>query len=293
MIRASVPPTVPIIDAHQHFWRLSRGDYAWLTPQLTPLYRDFEPGDLRPMLDAHGVAGTVLVQAAATVDETRFLLGLADEHPWILGVVGWIDFDRPHAAVAQLDELCAHPRLVGVRPMVQDIPDVDWLARPEHGPVWDAIAGCGLIFDALIKPEHLENLAGLLERRPELTCVIDHAAKPTVANGKDGPFWVWSNWMQHIARESSACCKLSGLVTEAGPGWTADALRPFVDVLLDTFGPRRLIWGSDWPVLNLAGTYAQWFDACRRLISELTPEEQASIFGGNAMRAYQLEGVHA
>ena len=163
---------MPIIDAHQHFWRLSRGDYGWLTPDLGMLYRDFEPAELKPILDAHGVSGTVLVQAAESVDETRFLLALADEHPWILGVVGWIDFDHPDAAVAQLHELGAHPRLVGVRPMVQDMPDVDWLTRPSHGPVWEAIAERGLVFDALVRLNQLEVLAGLLERRPELTWTV-------------------------------------------------------------------------------------------------------------------------
>lgn len=285
------PPT--IIDAHQHFWRLSRSDYGWLTRDLAPLYRNFEPGDLKPLLDARGVSGTVLVQAAPTVEETRFLLWLADEHDWIRGVVGWIDFDRPQEAVSQLAELRAHPRLVGVRPMVQDIPDPDWLRRPSHGPVWDAIAELGLMFDALVRPAHLESLAGLLEQRPELACVIDHAAKPSVANGKDAAFWVWANWMQHIARESSAWCKVSGLVTEAGAGWSVETLRPFVDVLIQAFGPRRLIWGSDWPVLNLAGDYARWFEATEALLSGLSREERAAILGGNALRAYQLAGVPA
>lgn len=281
----------PIVDAHQHFWRIARGDYGWLRPETGPLYRDFEPGDLKVMLDDHDVRATVLVQAAPTVDETGFLLSLADEHPWIAGVVGWVDFDRPRAAVAQLAEWSAHRRFVGVRPMVQDIPDVEWLGRPGHGPVWDAIAELGLMFDALVRPPYLESLAGLLEERPELPCVIDHAAKPTVANGKDGAFWVWANWMQHLARESSAWCKVSGLITEAGPGWSVESLRPFVDVLIQAFGPRRLIWGSDWPVLNLAGDYARWFEAAQSLLSGLSSEDRAGIFGGNAVRAYQLDGV--
>lgn len=281
----------PIIDAHHHFWRPSRGDYGWLTPETGLLYRDFEPGDLKPMLDAHGVRATVLVQAAPTVAETRFLLSLADEHPWIAGVVGWVDFDRPQAAVTQLAEWSAHRRFVGVRPMVQDIPDVAWLRRPAHGPVWDAIAELGLMFDALVKPPYLESLAGLLEERPELPCVIDHAAKPRIANGKDGAFWVWANWMQHLARESSAWCKVSGLITEAGPGWSVESLRPFVDVLIQAFGPRRLIWGSDWPVLNLAGDYSRWFETAEALLGGLSSEDRAGIFGGNAVRAYQLDGV--
>ncbi len=285
----SKPP--PTIDAHQHFWRPSRGDYGWLTPELSTLYRDFEPRDLKPMLDAQGVRATVLVQAAPTVEETRFLLSLADEHPWIAGVVGWVDFDRPQEGVSQLAELAAHRRFVGVRPMVQDIPDTEWLRRPSHAPVWDAISQLGLMFDALVKPAHLESLAGLLEERPDLPCVLDHAGKPTVAKGKDPAFWVWANWMHHIARESSAWCKVSGLVTEAGPGWSIDTLRPFVDVLLHTFGPRRLIWGSDWPVLNLAGDYTRWLGAADLLFSALKSEDRALIFGGNAVRAYQLEGV--
>ncbi|KAA0217452.1 MAG: amidohydrolase [Leptolyngbya sp. PLA3] len=286
-------PAATIIDAHQHFWRPSRGDYGWLTPQMSTLYRNFEPGDLKPMLDACGVRATVLVQAAPTVDETRYLLSLSEAHPWIRGVVGWVDFDHPAAGVAQLAELASHPMLVGVRPMVQDIPDVEWLRRPSHAPVWDAIVERGLMFDALVKPAHLESLAGLLEDRPELPCVLDHAGKPTVALGKDSGFWVWGNWMQHIARESSVWCKVSGLVTEAGPGWSVDRLRPFVDVLIQAFGPRRLIWGSDWPMLNLAGDYTRWFQATEVLLGGLSGDDRAAVLGGNAVRAYQLDGVPA
>lgn len=280
-----------VIDAHQHFWRLSRGDYDWLSPNLGVLHRDHEPDELKPTLDANCVTGTVLVQAAARVEETRFLLSLADEHEWIRGVVGWVDFDDPSQAAADIERLASHPRFVGVRPMVQDIPDVGWLSRESHAPVWDAIAERGLMFDALVKPVHLENVARLLEDRPELACMINHGAKPEIAQGKGAGFWSWANWMQHIARESSACCKLSGLITEAGPNWSVNSLRPFVDVLLDAFGPNRLIWGSDWPVLNLAGDYGQWLHAARELLNGLSASEQVAVFGGNAIRAYQLEGA--
>jgi L-fuconolactonase len=272
------------IDAHQHFWRLSRGDYDWLTPDLEALYRDFEPSDLAPQLERAGVEHTVVVQAAASIAETRYLLGLADTTEWIAGVVGWIDMASP-AADETLEVLAAHRALRGIRPMIQDIPDPDWMLGQGLRPAFEALERRRLAFDALVRPVHLPRLLTLLERHPALAAVVDHGAKPDIAGGG---FESWAPGIARIARETAACCKLSGLVTEAAPDWDDAALRPYVDHLLECFGPGRLLWGSDWPVVELAGDYARWRDASLRLLAGLSAEERGAVLGGNAVRFYRL-----
>lgn len=273
------------IDAHQHFWNIARSDYGWLTPELAPIYRTYRPHDLAPMIAAGGIDGTVLVQAAPSLAETQYMLGLADATPFIKGVVGWVDFESPEAA-AVIADLAAHPKVVGLRPMIQGIEDTDWMLRDDLTPAYDAIVALDLTFDALTLPRHLKNLAALLGRHPQMRTVIDHASKPLIRDGiMDG----WDSDMATLAKETDAFCKLSGLVTEAKPEWTVDDLKPYVDHLLETFGPARLIWGSDWPVSNLATTYDQWLETTETLLSGLSADETAAIMGGNAVRAYRLE----
>jgi L-fuconolactonase len=275
------------IDAHQHFWRPSRGDYGWLTPDLAPLYRDFLPGDLAPLLERAAISGTVLVQAAPTEVETMFMLSLADEHAFIEGVVGWTDFEAPDAPV-RIAALAAHRKLVGLRPMIQDLPDDGWMLRPELEPAYEALMTHDLVFDALVFPRHLANLAVLLRRHPAMRTVVDHGAKPAISSGDfDG----WAGSMTIISRETSASCKLSGLVTEAGAEWSVESLRPYVDHLLAEFGPSRLIWGSDWPVCTLAARYEDWLDATGWLLDSCTATERDAILGGNAARVYRLGEV--
>ncbi len=277
------------VDAHQHFWRIARGDYFWLSPSLSALYRDFEAHDLKPLLDAAGIDATVLVQAAATVAETRHLLSLADLEPWILGVVGWVDFDQPEQAIADLQSLCNHKKLVGIRPMIQDIKDTDWMLQRSLDPVFEELIDHDLAFDALVKPPHLECLVDLLARHPRMAAVVDHAAKPEIARGRKGAhFDHWSKFMRILGRDTAAFCKLSGLVTEADHDWTKDDLRPYVDVLLESFGPSRLMFGSDWPVLLIRGTYEGWHLAATELLSALSPTEKAAVFGATAARFYRL-----
>jgi L-fuconolactonase len=272
------------IDAHQHFWRPARGDYGWLTPDLAPLYRDFLPGDLAPLLERAGISGTVLVQAAPTEAETLFMLALAEEHAFIDGVVGWTDFAAPDAPT-RITALAAHPKLVGLRPMIQDLPDDAWMLRTELAPAYEALVAHDLVFDALVFPRHLANLATLLVRHPNLRTVVDHGAKPAIASGA---FDDWAAGMTIIARETSASCKLSGLVTEAGADWSVERLRPYVDHMLAEFGPSRLIWGSDWPVCTLAARYEDWLDATDRLLESCTAAERDAILGGNAAHIYRL-----
>ena len=271
-----------MIDAHQHFWRLDRGDYGWLTPELGPIYRDFGPADLAPILARRAIDATILVQAAPTDRETTWLLDLALRTPFVAGVVGWVAFDAPDVA-DRIAALATERRLVGLRPMVQDEPDDDWLLRPALAPAFEAMIAHGLVFDALVLPHHLPRLQRVLERHPELRVVVDHGAKPRV---RDGEIASWAALMATIAVHPQVSCKLSGLVTEAPPDAGLDTLRPYVATLLELFGPRRLLWGSDWPVVELAGGYDRWHNLAREALSGLDAAAQADVFGGNAERVY-------
>ncbi len=272
------------IDAHQHFWALARGDYGWLTPDLGTIYRDFTPDDLSPLLAAAEIDGTVLVQAAPTVAETKFMLSLADQNAFIKGVVGWVDFEAADAPT-QIAALAAHPALVGLRPMIQNIANPLWMLSDALTPAFNAVQRHDLTFDALTLPHHLCPLGQLLERHPDMRVIIDHGSKPLI---KDAILGDWSDNMRAMARDTSAWCKLSGLVTEAAADWTIEDLRPYVDHLLSTFGPSRLIWGSDWPVCTLASSYERWLDTTNMLLSQLSVAERQAIMGGNAARAYNL-----
>jgi len=274
----------PAIDAHQHFWTLGRGDYGWLAPAAGPIYRDFGPGDLAPLLARAGVSRTVLVQAAPTEAETHFLLGLAARTTFVAGVVGWVDFDTREAA-DRVSLLARRPKLVGLRPMIQDLPDDDWMLRPQLGPAIEAMVDAALCFDALVKPRHLPVLHRFAHRYPELRIVIDHGAKPDI---KGGDLAAWRRDLRAIAAGADLVCKLSGLLTEAAPGAGVEDLRPVVETLIEAFGPERLMWGSDWPVLNLNGDYAGWRGMAEALTTHLSPDERAAIFGGTAQRFYGL-----
>jgi L-fuconolactonase len=272
------------IDAHQHFWAVARGDYGWLTPDLDVIYRDFTPDDLSPMLKDAGIEGTVLVQAAPTVAETEYMLSLADETPFIKGVVGWVDFEAPDAAI-QIAALDAHPALVGLRPMIQDIADPLWMLGDALTPAFAELTTRGLTFDALTLPQHLGPLKKLLAHHPDMKVVIDHGSKPLI---RDAILEGWAADTAALASDTNAWCKLSGLVTEAAPDWSVDDLRPYVDHLLNTFGPSRLIWGSDWPVCTLASSYERWLETTGVLLSQLSSSERDAVMGGNAARAYNL-----
>ncbi|EIM77464.1 amidohydrolase 2 [Nitratireductor aquibiodomus RA22] len=272
------------IDAHQHFWKLSRGDYGWLTPELSAIYRDFLPDDLKPLMEAEGIDGTVLVQAAPSDAETDFMLSLADENAFIRGVVGWVDFESPDAP-ARIAELAAHPRFKGLRPMIQDIPDPDWMLRPQLNAAFRALIDHGLVFDALVLPRHLKNLAVLVDRYPEMTVVIDHCAKPDIASGA---MENWAEDMASLAKRQQVSCKLSGLVTEAGEGWDREKLQPYADHVLTVFGPGRVIWGSDWPVCTLAASYSDWCEATAALLQRFDAADWEAILGANAGRIYGL-----
>ncbi|HEY5794666.1 MAG TPA: amidohydrolase family protein [Bosea sp. (in: a-proteobacteria)] len=279
--------SAPRIDAHQHFWRIARGDYGWLTPALGPIHRDFGPDDLSPLLTRHGISSTILVQAAPTEAETRFLLDIAARTPFIVGVVGWTDFDAPDVA-RRIAALAADPLLVALRPMVQDIADEGWLARPALSPAFEAMIAHDLVFDALLKPQHIPAALSLLARHPRLAVVIDHGAKPDLSKPDlvAGDLAAWREGIAALAAHPQTSCKLSGLVTEAAPNWTIETLRPVVEHLLASFGPDRLIFGSDWPVVTLRADYSRWFETATDLLSGCSESERDAIFGGNAARIY-------
>jgi len=225
----------------------------------------------------------VLVQAADTEAETDFMLDVARGSAGLVrGVVGWTDLASPRAP-DRIAALAGEPLLKGLRPMLQDIEDTAWILLPGVQPALAAMARHGLRFDALLKPRHLPIIGGLAQRHPDLPVVIDHAAKPDITNGNYQP---WASQMARLARETPWCCKVSGLVTEARLDWQIDDLRPYIDHLLATFGPDRLMWGSDWPVVTLASNYRRWHEAAATLLPASTHD---AVFGGTAVRFYGLE----
>lgn len=285
------------VDCHQHFWRPARGDYGWLradVPALAPLHRDFLPDDLVPLLQRHGVRHTVLVQAAPSEAETDFMLSLADGHDVVAGVVGWVDLGR-EASIATLDRWAQHPKFRGIRPMLQDLPDPHWIATAPHPAAVERLKRLGLRFDALVKPPQLDALLRFVRHHPELPVIVDHAAKPQLALGWNAD-WAdgWKRKLADLARHPQVSCKWSGLLTEAAPDslrthrGRVDTLRPVWDHLLETFGPGRLLWGSDWPVLTLAAGYDAWVEASAALIDELGPDDRAKVWLHNALRVYDL-----
>jgi L-fuconolactonase len=274
-----------IIDSHFHAWQPARGDYGWLTPALGPLYRDVSIADWRAVSSRHGVGGGVLVQAAPSEAETDFLLGLAAADAAVRGVVGWVDFlavDAPQR-IARLAR--QHPKLKGLRPMLQDLDDPDWIVQRALDPAIAAMVEHGLVFDALVMPIHLSRIATLARRHRSLRIVVDHGAKPDIAAGAWQP---WADDLQRIAMQTNADCKLSGLLTEAGPAPPPDAARRHALHVLACFGTRRVLWGSDWPVLELAADYSSWWHEVQTLLAPLPPGERAMVLGGNTIRAYRL-----
>ena len=271
-----------LVDAHQHFWSIARGDYGWLTPAAGAIYRDFLPHDLEAHLKHHGITHTVLVQAAPSIEETEYMLGLADATPWIAAVVGWIDFaDAAHRR--HLERFARHRKFRAVRPMLQDIAETEWVLRPELTWAFRALVDLNLHFEFLGTARHLDTATKLLARHPDLPVVLDHALKPQI---RDRAFEPWAGQMTRLANETTAVCKLSGLVTEARPGWTLGDLKPYVDHLVAVFGPDRILWGSDWPVVNSNGSYDSWRAVTQALIGAHPGAHQ--ILGDTARRVYRI-----
>lgn len=268
-----------------HFWTLAfEPHYCWMSPKLTVLYRDYMPADARPLMKANGVEGCVLVAAADSLKETGFLMGLAESTDFIRGVVAWVDMLAPDAA-AQLAHWARFKKFKGIRPYLQDIPQDDWILKKELDPVLKATFELGLTFDILIYPKHLPIAAKFIERYPALPVIIDHMAKPVIRNGELDS---WRKDIERFRHIRHVHCKISGIVTEDGPHWTPERLKPYLDTVLDVFGPDRLVWGSDWPALNRVADYSCWVKTVEGALAGLKPADQQKIWADNAIRFYKL-----
>lgn len=273
------------IDAHQHFWRYNPTEYGWMGPGLESLRRDYMPEDLIPLLQTVGFESAVLVQARQTLGETAWMLELADRHPFICGMVGWVDLCSPQVE-AHLAQFAGHPRLVSMRHLLESEADDAYALRPEFLRGVRALGQFGLAYDIVIRHRQMPEALGLVERFPEQRFVLDHIGKPAIAEGCLEP---WATQLRALAAHPLVACKLSGLVTEADrPCWRPTDLRPYLDVVLEAFGPERVMIGSDWPVCTLAGNYVRVMRVVLDYVGLRTPVEQEAILGDNAARIYRL-----
>jgi len=274
------------IDAHQHYWKLSRGDYGWLTPDMGVLYKDYLPADLEPILERHNIDRTVLVQAAPTVAETDFMLSLAATHESIGGVVGWLDMADPDFS-RLFEKYRKEPAFVGIRPMLHDLSDDAWVIQPVVLDNLRVLAAHDFPFDFLVRPQHLPHVLHVLEQVPNLRAVIDHIAKPLI---KDQVFEPWGAQISAISQHENVYCKLSGMVTEADhANWTPADLKPYVAHTVPCFGLERVLFGSDWPVSLLAARYDDVIGALEEILAPgLDEYSRAKVFGGNAARFYGI-----
>jgi L-fuconolactonase len=276
------------IDGHQHFWRLDRGDYHWMDASVPSLCRDFLPEDLRPHLAKHAIDHTILVQAAQTVAETDYLLELAAQYDFIAGVVGWLDMESVEFA-RQFALYRNHPKFVGLRPMLQDIPDPAWILRPQVLRSLQLLLENDFPFDFLIYPRHLPFVLQVLERVGPLRAVIDHIAKPEIGPSMPGP---WKTLIREAAQHENLFCKLSGIITEAGEKWNVQELAPYIQYVVECFGWDRIIFGSDWPVCLLAGSYDQVIHALEEALGgSMDATAREKLFGSNAARFYKLSNA--
>lgn len=271
-----------LIDAHQHLWRTGAPWHAWPTSASPEIHRDYEVADLRSVRDSAGVGGSILVQSQPAEADTLWLLEQADRDDTLLGVVGWTNLKASDAS-DRIHDLSTHRRLVGIRPMLQDHAP-GWLADDALEPAVEAMVGARLGFDALVTPSHLGDLLAFARRWPDLPIIIDHCAKPALSG--EG-FEVWRDGIAALASRPHVWCKLSGLLTEGADENRGGAV-PIVQTVLNLFGPERIVWGSDWPVLTLRTDYGDWLQMCCRLVDRMAPGHEAAIFGGNATRFYEI-----
>lgn len=278
---------MPVVDAHQHLWDLERVAYPWLTADAGPIFRTFEETELEPQLAAAGVDRTVIVQAADSVADTDAMFEAADRWPRIAGIVGWVPLLEPERAAADLDRRRADPRFAGVRHLIHDDPDPDWVLRPPVLESLGLLAARSLTFDLVaVLPRHLEHASTLAERYPALRIVIDHLAKPPILTRGWEP---WATLLRRAAEHPNVYGKVSGLNTAADPvSWSASDLRPYVDHALECFGPERLMYGGDWPVATLAGDYAKVWRETAAVLSGLGPADRDRVLGGTAVDFYRL-----
>jgi L-fuconolactonase len=272
------------VDAHQHFWAYNEHDYVWMTGELTRLARDFGPQDLFSLLQGLDFQGTIAVQARQMLAENDYLLGLADQHEWVLGVVGWVDFASADVD-RQLEKYAAHPKFRGVRELIHDMPDDGYAVSPAHAAGVRRLEALGLAYDLLLKPRHIPAAIRLVDSLPLQRFVVDHIAKPEIAAGRMEP---WKERIADLARRPNVWCKLSGMATEADwRSWKPEQLWPYLDVCLEAFGPKRLMIGSDWPVCTCAGPYSTVMSAVVDYVQKLSPSEQQAILGDTCLAFYR------
>jgi len=275
-----------IVDSHQHFWQVGRFDYPWMSPEVELLYRDYLPPALEPVLKRNGVDKTILVQASNSLEETRWLLSLAEGNPFIGGVVGWVDL-RSADVGRQLDELIAHPKFKGVRHLVESEPADDWLTQQNTLNGLLELSSRGLSYDLLVHTRHLKHVQKVADECPGLHLVIDHLAKPPVARAEIDE---WASGLKEIASRPNVWCKLSGLVTEADwANWRVEDLKPYVVKVLEYFGPGRMMFGSDWPVCLLAASYDQVLESFEILLAGLDDKDRRRVFSESAIEFYGIE----
>lgn len=273
------------IDSHQHFWRYNHEDYPWMDEPRAPLKIDYLPPDLQPLMAATGIDGTVAVQARQNLRETEFLLELSDQYDFIRGVVGWVDM-RADDVEAQLERFAPHPRMVGVRHIVHDEADDRFMLGGNFLRGLSKLEACDLRYDLLLFPRHLPIAIDVVKQFPKQLFVLDHIAKPFI---KDGMLEPWESDIRKLAAFDNVWCKVSGMVTEAAWGnWTQADYTPYLDIVFDCFGIDRLMFGSDWPVCTLSGSYQDVVGIVETTIASLSADEQAKIMGGNASEFYQL-----
>jgi L-fuconolactonase len=277
-----------IVDAHHHFWDPAVADYPWLTDELAPIRRAFGPTDLEPALRANGVDATVLVQTRSSLEESVEFLRIADRTPFVRGVVGWVDLNDPGVddTIAALRERPDGAHLVGIRHQAHDEPDPDWLVRDDVIRAIEAVGRAALAYDLLVRSRELPAALALARRLPDVRFVIDHIAKPPIASGELEP---WASRIAPFRELEHVACKVSGMVTEADwSTWTPADLQPYVDHVLEVFGPDRLLFGSDWPVCLLSASYEGVLDAARVTLASLGDDDRAKVLGGTAARVYRL-----
>ena len=278
------------IDTHQHFWQYNQQDYGWMLPGMEILKKNHLPDDLGPLLQSIGFDGTVAVQARQILEETEWLLELADHHAIIKGVVGWVDLRSPELR-AQLERFGPHPKLCGVRHVVHDELDDQFMLREEFMRGIKLLGDFNLTYDLLLFPKHLPVAHELVEKLPDQPFVLDHIAKPFIKDRQISP---WDDDIRRLAAFPNVHCKVSGMVTEADwEAWQPADFRPYLDIILEAFGPKRIMLGSDWPVCTVAGTYAEVMQLGLDYIDQLSETEQAYILGNNAIHLYGLAGSEA
>jgi L-fuconolactonase len=274
------------VDSHQHFWRYHPAEYGWIDESMSRLRRTFLPSDVKREMDAAGIGRSIAVQARQSIGETHDLLKLADAHPFVAGVVGWVDLQASDVR-RQLEALAVHPKLVGIRHIVQSEPDERFLLRPSFCRGIQALADFGLTYDLLIYPRHLPVAAEFVARFPQQPFVLDHMAKPDI---RGGGIERWESDLRQLAAAPNVCCKVSGLVTEADwQRWTAADLRPYLDVAFECFGADRLMIGSDWPVCTVAGDYQRTMAVVVEYVAQRPAAERDAVLGGTAARFWKLD----